>query len=105
MGRPIRARARVAAILISYADRANLATCILPMAQELGWNLGQQGLVLSSFFGGYAVTQVRGRPGVAPRRLCSSFADKFNSHRLGCTYSGRASLAAVGMIVGRQSAR
>ena len=46
--------------MISYADRANLATCILPMSTDLGWNLGQQGIVLSSFFAGYAVTQILG---------------------------------------------
>lgn len=49
-----------AAILISYADRANLATCILPMAQELDWPLSAQGLVLSSFFVGYGLTGLLG---------------------------------------------
>jgi hypothetical protein len=47
------------AILISYADRGNLATCILPMAETLKWSLAEQSIVLSSFFAGYAVTQVR----------------------------------------------
>ena len=46
--------------MISYADRANLATCILPMSSDLGWTLGQQGVVLSSFFAGYAITQILG---------------------------------------------
>ena len=49
-----------AAILVSYADRANLATCILPMAQELHWSLPSQGLVLSSFFVGYGLTGLLG---------------------------------------------
>lgn len=52
-----------AAILISYADRGNLATCILPMSESLKWGLGEQSLVLSSFFAGYAVTQVGGPEG------------------------------------------
>ncbi|TFJ82879.1 hypothetical protein NSK_005832 [Nannochloropsis salina CCMP1776] len=48
------------AILISYADRANLATCILPMAQDLEWSLSSQGVVLSAFFAGYALTGLLG---------------------------------------------
>lgn len=47
-----------ASILVSYADRGNLASAIVPMGEEFGWSPGFEGLVLSSFFVGYATTQV-----------------------------------------------
>jgi len=48
------------AIGICYADRANIADAIIPMSQELGWSASQQGVLLSSFFLGYGVTQILG---------------------------------------------
>lgn len=48
------------AIAISYADRSNLSTAIIPMAKELNWNSLFSGLVLSAFWAGYATTQVLG---------------------------------------------
>lgn len=47
-----------ASILVSYADRGNLASAIVPMAEQFGWSQGFEGLVLSAFFVGYAATQV-----------------------------------------------
>lgn len=48
-----------ASILVSYADRGNLASTIVPMGEQFGWSAGFEGLVLSAFFVGYASTQVR----------------------------------------------
>eukprot|EP00798_Chlamydomonas_sp_ICE-L_P009629 gene9629-7543_t len=47
-------------VVICYADRSNLSTAVLPMSEEFGWDKGYQGLVLSSFFAGYALTQILG---------------------------------------------
>lgn len=47
-------------IVICYADRTNLSTAVLPMAKQFGWDKAYEGMVLSSFFGGYALTQVLG---------------------------------------------
>jgi hypothetical protein len=41
------------AILISYADRANISTTIVSMAQQYRWDSTFQGFVLTSFFGTY----------------------------------------------------
>ena len=48
------------AIAISYADRSNLSTAIIPMAAEFNWDSLFSGVVLSAFWGGYALTQVLG---------------------------------------------
>ncbi len=47
-------------VVICYADRSNISTAILPMAESFGWDKTFQGLILSSFFLGYAVTQIIG---------------------------------------------
>jgi len=47
-------------IVICYADRSNMSTAIIPMAQDLGWDKAYQGVVLSAFFLGYATTQILG---------------------------------------------
>eukprot|EP00953_Heterococcus_sp_UTEX-ZZ885_P023415 12874-Heterococcus_DN1.PRE.2 len=49
-----------ATILISYADRSNLATAILPMSQQYDWSKSFEGTVLSAFYLGYALTQMLG---------------------------------------------
>ncbi|CAM9944927.1 unnamed protein product [Laminaria digitata] len=49
-----------ASILVSYADRGNLASTIVPMGEQFGWSPGFEGLVLSAFFVGYASTQMFG---------------------------------------------
>jgi len=45
---------------ICYIDRVNISVAIIPMAEQFGWSDTQRGLVLSSFFVGYMVTQVMG---------------------------------------------
>ena len=47
-------------IFICYIDRVNISIAIIPMAKQLGWTDTQRGLVLSSFFVGYMVTQLLG---------------------------------------------
>jgi ACS family sodium-dependent inorganic phosphate cotransporter len=48
------------ATFICYIDRVNISVAIIPMAREFGWSDTERGLVLSSFFIGYLVTQVLG---------------------------------------------
>ena len=48
------------AIAISYADRTNLSTSIIPMTDQYGWDASTSGLVLSSFWLGYGSSQVIG---------------------------------------------
>ncbi|MDP6377588.1 MAG: ACS family MFS transporter [Pseudomonadales bacterium] len=48
------------ATFICYIDRVNISIAIIPMAEEFGWDRGTQGLVLSSFFVGYLLTQIAG---------------------------------------------
>jgi len=45
---------------ICYIDRVNISVAIIPMAEQFGWTDTQRGLVLSSFFVGYLITQVAG---------------------------------------------
>lgn len=47
-------------ILISYADRSNISVAIIGMAQEFKWDKVLEGYILSSFFAGYAATQLLG---------------------------------------------
>jgi len=49
-----------AATFICYIDRVNMSVAIIPMADELNWDPSRQGLVLSSFFVGYLLTQIVG---------------------------------------------
>lgn len=48
------------AIFICYIDRVAISVAIIPMAESYDWDLSTQGLVLSSFFIGYLLTQVVG---------------------------------------------
>ncbi len=45
---------------ICYIDRVNISVAIIPMAEHFGWTSTQRGIVLSSFFVGYLVTQIAG---------------------------------------------
>jgi ACS family sodium-dependent inorganic phosphate cotransporter len=45
---------------ICYIDRINISVAIIPMAEQFGWSDTQRGVVLSSFFVGYLITQVAG---------------------------------------------
>lgn len=60
------------AIAISYADRSNLSTAIIPMTQIFSWDSFFSGIVLSSFWAGYALTNVIG----------GRLADQFGGERL-----------------------
>ncbi len=45
-------------VVISYLDRTNISVAILDISKEQGWSKVFQGVVLSAFFYGYAITQV-----------------------------------------------
>lgn len=46
--------------VICYIDRVNISVGIIPMARELNYDAAAQGMVLSSFFWGYLVSQLIG---------------------------------------------
>ncbi|XP_068645709.1 ascorbate transporter, chloroplastic-like [Aristolochia californica] len=48
------------AFLLCNMDRVNMSIAILPMAQEFNWNPATVGLIQSSFFWGYLLTQIVG---------------------------------------------
>lgn len=39
-------------------DKVNMSVAVIPMAKELGWSATERGLVSSSFFWGYSMTQI-----------------------------------------------
>ena len=45
---------------VCYADRTNITLAIIEMEKDMGWDEGVSGVILSSFFIGYACTQVLG---------------------------------------------
>ncbi|KAI1317226.1 hypothetical protein EDD11_008818 [Mortierella claussenii] len=47
-------------LMISYADRSNMAVAIVAIAHEYGYTKAQQGLILATFFVGYILTPVIG---------------------------------------------
>lgn len=47
-------------VLICYADRSNISTAIISMAEQYDWDAGKQGVILSAFFAGYMCTQLLG---------------------------------------------
>jgi len=47
-------------IALSYADRSNMSVAVLSMAPEFAWSKTFEGVVLASFFLGYACTQLVG---------------------------------------------
>jgi ACS family sodium-dependent inorganic phosphate cotransporter len=49
-----------AATFVCYIDRVNISVAIIPMAEEMDWDLSTQGAVLSSFYIGYLLMQVSG---------------------------------------------
>jgi len=53
-------------------DRVNMSISILPMAEEFGWDSQLKGIVQSSFFWGYLLTQILG----------GIWADKFGGKRV-----------------------
>ncbi|EPS61633.1 hypothetical protein M569_13162, partial [Genlisea aurea] len=48
------------AFVICNMDKVNLSVAIIPMSHEFGWNASVSGLVQSSFFWGYAMSQLPG---------------------------------------------
>ncbi|XP_027926398.1 ascorbate transporter, chloroplastic-like [Vigna unguiculata] len=48
------------AFLLCNMDRVNMSIAILPMSQEFKWNSATVGLIQSSFFWGYLLTQILG---------------------------------------------
>ena len=50
----------ILSVVISYADRTNMAITIIPIGDEFKWTERDKGLVLGSFFLGYLMTQVVG---------------------------------------------
>eukprot|EP00898_Chlorokybus_atmophyticus_P003298 jgi/Chlat1/396/Chrsp10S01506 len=48
------------AFLLCNMDRVNMAISILPMSTEFGWDSTTMGVVQSSFFWGYLLTQIAG---------------------------------------------
>jgi ACS family sodium-dependent inorganic phosphate cotransporter len=38
--------------------QVNMSVAVIPMAKELGWSATDRGLVSSSFFWGYSLTQI-----------------------------------------------
>ena len=48
------------AVTICYIDRVNISVAIIPMAEDLGWDLETRGIVLSSFAAGYITLQIIG---------------------------------------------
>ena len=49
-----------AATFVCYIDRVNISVAIIPMAEDLNWDLATQGIVLSSFYVGYLLMQIGG---------------------------------------------
>lgn len=48
------------AFVLCNMDKVNMSVAVIPMARELGWSGLERGLVSSSFFWGYTLTQIPG---------------------------------------------
>ncbi|KAJ9517243.1 hypothetical protein QJQ45_009152 [Haematococcus lacustris] len=48
------------AFVLCNMDKVNMSVAVIPMAHELGWSALDRGLVSSSFFWGYTLTQLPG---------------------------------------------
>ncbi|RWR91031.1 putative anion transporter 6, chloroplastic isoform X1 [Cinnamomum micranthum f. kanehirae] len=48
------------AFVVCNMDKVNLSVAIIPMSHQFGWNASMAGLVQSSFFWGYALSQLPG---------------------------------------------
>lgn len=46
------------AFILCNMDKVNMSVAVIPMAKELGWSATDRGLVSSSFFWGYSLTQI-----------------------------------------------
>lgn len=45
-------------MVVCYIDRCSMSILIIPMGEELGWSAHERSIVMSSFFVGYASTQI-----------------------------------------------
>lgn len=48
------------AVTLCYIDRVNISVAIIPMSEDLGWDLETRGTVLASFAAGYILLQIVG---------------------------------------------
>eukprot|EP00798_Chlamydomonas_sp_ICE-L_P002986 gene2986-12994_t len=48
------------AFVLCNMDKVNMSVAVIPMAKDLGWSALDRGLVSSSFFWGYTLTQIPG---------------------------------------------
>jgi len=48
------------AFVLCNMDKVNISVAIIPMAKEMGWTVGQAGLLQSAFFYGFALSQLPG---------------------------------------------
>lgn len=48
------------AFIVCNMDKVNISVAIIPMGQEYGWNASTAGLIQSSFFFGYMLSQIPG---------------------------------------------
>ena len=48
------------AFVLCNMDKVNISVAIIPMAKEMGWSVGQAGLLQSAFFYGFALSQLPG---------------------------------------------
>ena len=48
------------AFVLCNMDKVNISVAIIPMAKEMGWSVGQAGVLQSAFFYGFAVSQLPG---------------------------------------------
>jgi len=62
------------AMVICNMDKVNMSVAIIPMSRQMGWNSSVAGLVQSSFFWGYAVSQLPG--GWLAARFSGHFASR-----------------------------
>ena len=65
VGASCRSRYRVllgttCAFVLCNMDKVNISVAIIPMAKEMGWTVGQAGLLQSAFFYGFALSQLPG---------------------------------------------
>ena len=46
------------AFVLCNMDKVNISVAIIPMAKDMGWSVGQAGVLQSAFFYGFALSQL-----------------------------------------------